>query len=44
MIDSLQKAKELEREMYARSDLTDREREMLAALQYLLDRLREINR
>lgn len=38
MIDSLSKARELEREMNVKLDLTEREKQLLEALQFLLDR------
>lgn len=39
MIDTIQKARELEREMYAKLDLTEREKQMLEVIQYLLTQL-----
>lgn len=40
MIDSTEKVYELERELYAKLDLTEREKQMLEAIQYLLTKLR----
>lgn len=39
MIDTIQKARELERGMYAKLDLTEREKQMLEVIQYLLTQL-----
>lgn len=39
MIDTIQKGRELEREMYAKLDLTEREKQMLEVIQYLLTQL-----
>ena len=44
MIDSLSKARELEREMNVKLDLTEREKQLLEALQFLLDRERSRSR
>lgn len=38
MIDSLTKVQDLERELNAKLDLTEREKRLLEAIQYLLDR------
>ena len=42
MIDTIEKAREVEREMYAKLDLTEREKQMLEAIQLLLDKLRGV--
>ena len=39
MIDDIVKVRELERELYAKLDLTEREKQMLEAIQYLLAKL-----
>lgn len=39
MTDDLVKIRELERELYAKLDLTEREKQMLEAIQYLLTKL-----
>ena len=39
MIDTTEKVRELEREMYAKLDLTEREKQLLEAIQYLLTKL-----
>lgn len=39
MIDDIVKVRELERELYAQLDLTEREKQMLEAIQYLLTKL-----
>ena len=38
MIDGMTKVLELEREMKAKLDLTEREKQLLEALQYLIDK------
>ena len=42
MIDDIVKVRELERELYAKLDLTEREKQMLEAIQLLLDKLRGV--
>ena len=42
MIATIEKAREFEREMYAKLDLTEREKQMLEAIQLLLDKLRGV--
>lgn len=39
MIDTIEKARDLERELYVKDDLTEREKAMLEAIQYLLTQL-----
>ena len=39
MTDDIVKIRELERELYAKLDLTEREKQMLEAIQYLLTKL-----
>ena len=40
MIDSLKKVMDIEREMNVKLDLTEREKQLLQAVQYMLDKFR----
>lgn len=42
MIDTMTKVRELERELYVKTDLTEREKQLLEAIQYLLTKVFEL--
>ena len=44
MIETLQQVRELERELYIRLDLTEREQRMLEAIQLMLTKLQGVTR